>query len=55
MYTCPEKPLAQRRAADRSRPGSDPRKKTLANLTWGIIALVLILNVLPSLLVSCSV
>ena len=55
VYTCPEKPLAQRRAADRSRPGSDPRKMTLANLTWGIIALVLILNVLPSLLVSCSV
>lgn len=58
-YTCPP----ERRTASRPRQQArddirgqrnQAQKKPLAQLTWGIVLLVLIFNVLPALITSCA-
>lgn len=64
VYTCPPQRRAgaekTRRTPENPHPyrntlgGGAQQKKPLAALTWGIIALVVIFNVLPALITSCS-
>lgn len=64
VYSCPPERRAgaekTRRTLENAHPyrnilgGGERQKKPLASITWGIIALVLIFNVLPALITSCS-
>lgn len=64
MYACPPERRTgaekTHRTMEKSHPyrntlgGGARQKKPLASLTWGIIVLVLIFNVLPALITSCS-
>lgn len=64
VYSCPPE---RRTGAEKTRRakadvhpyrstlgGGEQQKKPLARITWGIIALVLVFNVLPALITSCS-
>lgn len=55
-----KKPVYNRSSGRPARPGNPrplgntPQQKQMARVTWGIIALVMILTFLPSLVTSCG-
>lgn len=59
VYTCPPEWRTTSRSRYQAENGiraqmDNRQKKPLARLTWGIVLLVLVFNVLPALITSCA-